>query len=425
MKKRKDKKGRILLEGESQRDDGRYMYRYTDLNGERQVYYSYKLVATDATPKGRKDTLSIREFKLEIDITSKDGLMYKKGEMTLNQLYDNHHEYKYTMKKITPGTYRNYNNAWKYARNHKVSHLKIKDLRKHHFELIYKDLLDNGAGKATVRLIHKLHKGSMKYAYEADYIRKNYAIGALDDFDVHLNSKEALTIEQQVEFLNFVATTDEFKYLYCVLEFMLQTAIRVSEMTGLTAHEIDMEDGIIIINKQYIRQIINKTSCKSKMKIKPPKSYKSNREIPLNAKAKEVLEMQIEYLERVGLTDNFVVDSYKKGEVCEKFIFLTKEHKLWESTHFNIQLYKVVDSYNGQETLLAKKEGREPNHLPKISAHVLRHTACTRMSERGMCPRVLQDIMGHDKPQTTKVYNHVNRKRLTDEMLRVDEFISF
>ena len=32
--KRRDKKGRILRKGESQRTDGRYMYRYMDCSGE-------------------------------------------------------------------------------------------------------------------------------------------------------------------------------------------------------------------------------------------------------------------------------------------------------------------------------------------------------------------------------------------------------
>lgn len=42
--KRRDKKGRILRKGELQRSDGRYMYRYTNMSGERQVEYSWRLV---------------------------------------------------------------------------------------------------------------------------------------------------------------------------------------------------------------------------------------------------------------------------------------------------------------------------------------------------------------------------------------------
>ena len=38
--KRKDNKGRILREGEVQRSDGKYMYRYTDAGGIRRAIYS-------------------------------------------------------------------------------------------------------------------------------------------------------------------------------------------------------------------------------------------------------------------------------------------------------------------------------------------------------------------------------------------------
>ena len=49
--KRRDNKGRILRTGESQRADGRYMYKYVNRAGETKVVYSWKLVATDRVPK--------------------------------------------------------------------------------------------------------------------------------------------------------------------------------------------------------------------------------------------------------------------------------------------------------------------------------------------------------------------------------------
>ena len=34
--KRKDSRGRVLKDGESQRSDGNYQYRYTDIRGKRK-----------------------------------------------------------------------------------------------------------------------------------------------------------------------------------------------------------------------------------------------------------------------------------------------------------------------------------------------------------------------------------------------------
>ena len=48
--KRRDNKGRLLRTGESQRDDGRYMYRYKDPYGKVKTVYSWRLTSTDSTP---------------------------------------------------------------------------------------------------------------------------------------------------------------------------------------------------------------------------------------------------------------------------------------------------------------------------------------------------------------------------------------
>ena len=45
--KRRDNKGRILRTGESQRKDGRYMYKYVDNAGKVRYVYSWRLVKTD------------------------------------------------------------------------------------------------------------------------------------------------------------------------------------------------------------------------------------------------------------------------------------------------------------------------------------------------------------------------------------------
>lgn len=51
--RRKDNKGRVLNENEFQKSDGRYEYRYRDLNGKSRSVYSWKLTASDRLPKGR------------------------------------------------------------------------------------------------------------------------------------------------------------------------------------------------------------------------------------------------------------------------------------------------------------------------------------------------------------------------------------
>ena len=52
--KRRDNRNRILREGEYQRKDGRYRFRYIDEDGKEKNVYSWRLDKNDPMPKGKK-----------------------------------------------------------------------------------------------------------------------------------------------------------------------------------------------------------------------------------------------------------------------------------------------------------------------------------------------------------------------------------
>lgn len=99
--KRRDNKGRVLKNGESQRKDGRYLYKYVDAFGETQYAYSWKLVATDSVPKGKRDCISLRELEQEIRRDREDGIDTTGKKMTLCQLYAKQNEQRANVKKGT------------------------------------------------------------------------------------------------------------------------------------------------------------------------------------------------------------------------------------------------------------------------------------------------------------------------------------
>ena len=53
--KRRDNKGRLLKTGESQRTDGRYLYKYVDGFGKTRYVYLWRLTPSDPIPKGKRD----------------------------------------------------------------------------------------------------------------------------------------------------------------------------------------------------------------------------------------------------------------------------------------------------------------------------------------------------------------------------------
>jgi hypothetical protein len=59
--KRRNNKNRILRNGESQRPDGRYRFKYVDVKGQQRDVYSWKLERHDPNPPGKRKDLSLRE----------------------------------------------------------------------------------------------------------------------------------------------------------------------------------------------------------------------------------------------------------------------------------------------------------------------------------------------------------------------------
>lgn len=96
--KRRDNRNRILREGESQRTDGRYRYRYIDEDGKEKNVYSWHLDKNDPTPRGKKRELSLREKEKQIQADLFDHIVTRGGNYTVVELVE-----KYTSLKTGVG----------------------------------------------------------------------------------------------------------------------------------------------------------------------------------------------------------------------------------------------------------------------------------------------------------------------------------
>ena len=86
--KRRDNKGRILRNGEVQRPDGMYMFRYTDLDGKRKTVYSWKLVETDKAPDGKRCVSALRDIERQVQRDMEDGIRAADAKsITVNMLF--------------------------------------------------------------------------------------------------------------------------------------------------------------------------------------------------------------------------------------------------------------------------------------------------------------------------------------------------
>lgn len=83
------------------------------------------------------------------------------------------------------------------------------------------------------------------------------------------------------------------------------------------------------------------------------------------------------------------------------FIFVNRYGTPTNQQAVNSAIKRIVSDYNAEEELAAARQRREPILLPYFSAHILRHTFCTRLCENETNLKVIQAVMGHRDIQTT------------------------
>ena len=138
--KRRDNKGRLLRQGELQRSDGKYEYRYYDEKGERKSVYSWKLVDTDRIPSGKRCNESLRSMEKRMRRDLEDGIhTHEADRTTLNGHFDRYIAQKIEIKESTRGNYKYMYD--KYVRDEigymKLANIKYSDIKRFYLSLIH------------------------------------------------------------------------------------------------------------------------------------------------------------------------------------------------------------------------------------------------------------------------------------------------
>lgn len=149
---------------------------------------------------------------------------------------------------------------------------------------------------------------------------------------------------------------------------MYSAGLRVSELINLEKRSINFEEKLITLKG------------------------KGNKErfVPLNYIA-------LEYLNNY-LSQNTNNKVFSKS----KYLFINKKDgKPLTRQYFFVELNKY-----------AKRAGIDK----KISPHTLRHSFATHLLENGADLRVVQELLGHSKIETTQIYTHLSTKKILDAL---------
>lgn len=413
--KKRDNKGRILRQGERQREDGRYEYRYKDIKGNTRSIYSWKLVETDKVPNGKKSSQSLRELEKQVRRDVEDGLnSFTAYKTTLNVFFDSYIETKYELKQSTRTNYKYMYK--KYVHDEigvkDIASIKYSDIKKFYIHLIK----DVGFKPNSMEIIHTILHPIFTTAVRDGLIRMNPTDGVMAEIkkshDWEKPKRHALTENQQSAFVNYIADSRKYQHWLPIFTVLLGTGCRVGEIVGLRWEDCDFDENLISVNHNLIYRLQDSGKCE--YHITTPKSKSGIRIIPmLSAVKKALLQEKTNQIE-TGFNQT-VIDGYSG------FIFQNRFGECLNAHCINRAIDRISRDYNQEESEKAKKEQREPELLPHFSAHNLRHTFCTRFCENETNLKIIQEIMGHaDISTTMNIYNEATKEKKIESFANLE-----
>ena len=394
--KRRDNRNRILRNGESQRQDGRYAYKYKDLNGEIKFVYSWRLDKNDRTPAGKARELSLREKEKQIQQDLFNQIVPNGGNMTVLELVEKYLSLKVNVRHNTQA---NYNFVKGILKKEAFGSMRIDKVKLSDAKAWLIKLQKDGRGYSTIHSVRGVVRPAFEMAVNDDLIRKNPFGFELATVVVNDSvTREAITRAQERAFLKFIQEDNCYRKYYDGIYILFNTGLRISEFCGLTLSDIDFKKKRIRVDHQLQRKrdmeyIIEDTKTKS-----------GERYVPMSQQVMDCFRRIMD--NRKVPNQEPMIDGYTG------FLFLDKNGMPMVALHWEHYFKHILNKYNSIYKV----------QLPKITPHVCRHTVCSNMAKSGMSPKTLQYIMGHsDISVTLNTYTHLNFDDAKVEFDRVME----
>lgn len=287
--RRRDNKGRILKDRESQRKDGSYDYRWRDRKGKRHSIYGRTLEEL----RGKED---------DILQDQRDGIRSEARQITVNEMFDVWLKLKCGLK---DNTLQNYIYMYDMFVRDELGTIKLCMLRHSDIRRFYNTLYEvRGIKISTIDVIHNVLHQVLELAVQDNYLRNNISDNALKELKLMHNQdngkKKALTKPEQDLFISYLKKSVQYEHWYPIFTIMTYTGMRVSEITGLRWCDIDMKKGMIDVNHTLIYYKHRQNGCY--YNVHTPKTKSGIRTIPMLSVVKEAFEKEKEFQESAEIS---------------------------------------------------------------------------------------------------------------------------
>ena len=397
MAKRYDNRHRLLKTGERQRSSGTYEYRWTTRNGK-----SHSISA---------ETLEELRQKEEAVLKDKaDGILVGAESVKLDDIYD---LWCHLKRGLADNTFQNYKYLYEMFVQPKIGHIRIKQLKRSDVKSLYNYLLEERGLKVnTIDGVHTVLHQVLTVAVEENYIRLNIADNTLKELKQSHNletfRRSSLTVAERNLFISYLRRENtKYHHWYPVFEVMVETGMRVGEITGLRWEDVDFETNLISVNHTlvyYNHRTGGKTDCY--FNIHPTKTKAGTRTIPMLPRVKEALLMEKAYQDFNQIQCRMTVDGFTD------FIFVNRFGDCQHQGTLNKALRRIIRDCNDEQL----QKSKSPVLLPQFSCHSLRHTFTTRLFGNGVNIKVIQEVLGHaDFDTTMNIYTHIKQDMKKNE----------
>lgn len=374
-----------------QRNDGTWCATLTigrDSNGKLKRKYIYGKTRAEVKDKMNSDLNSIAQ-----------GTFVEQNNITVGTWIDTW-LYEYKKQAVRPTTFQSYEYLSRIHIKPVLGSILLKDLRPDNIQKFYNEKLKSGkAGRKklntgesdnkkeglnpkTIKNIHSVLHEALDQALKNNLIIRNPSDAVNTPRRVKKDIR-VLTIEEQN---NFIEALEGERYK-CIFLIALGAGMRQGEILALQLPDIDLKKGTIKVNRSIKRVKVFDENKKShtEIMIQEPKTKSGKREIPIPQYTVKAIK---EYIRNKNIENpRDVIDIKSDG-----FMFEVSPGKPVEA----------VGLIKDMKRIFKKAQ------IENVTFHALRHTYATRLLEKNVHPKVVQELLGHSEiSMTLNTYSHV------------------
>lgn len=381
----KDKNGKQLPKGISQRKDGLYMGRF---QYEGELY-----------PSIYDKDLKVLEKKLNDLRYEVTHQMYtQSSKVTVGEWFDMWLK-DYRGIRIKPGTQEVYRNTFNAHIKPAIGKKRVTSIRMEQIQTIYNSMANSNYAEGTIKLVGVILYGMFKQAVKSELINRNPVAMATIPKAKERKERVVLTAEQQKQFQTYAKTWSEYFRIFLLA---LCTGMRNGEVRGLFWSDIDFENRVIYVTGtlKYVKGIGHYKGT--------PKTKTSKRDIPMLGVCYDLLLEQRQNQEE---QKNLLGEWWEPLKGLENLVFTSNDGKPVSREKVTAELNKII-----------KKMHDDYVNIPQFTFHSLRHTFATRGLEQGISLKIMQTILGHTTlAMTSDLYSHVLPTTKAQEMEKMAE----